>query len=202
MMRPHLHLNESQRFELNLIAALSCLIKMTGSVEPYKINAALNMLKKRDEDSSGREAIEQTLFAALEENFDLKVLCGRFCGILTYDERLVVLKAFFYFVSQIGMKRLQQKTVMEEMGTALGVRLWDREDIASDFLKEVPLYYYRRLGLEPGATQGDVKRAYRHLALKYHPDRLQNRTGVSVTIATMRLQRINEAYAVLLKELA
>ena len=29
---------------------------------------------------------------------------------------------------------------------------------------------HRTLGLEPGATQAEIKRAYRHLAKQYHPD--------------------------------
>ena len=31
-------------------------------------------------------------------------------------------------------------------------------------------YYYQRLGVDPGASASDVKRAYRALARRYHPD--------------------------------
>ena len=31
--------------------------------------------------------------------------------------------------------------------------------------------YYEVLGVERGATEADLKKAYRRLAMKYHPDR-------------------------------
>nr|HEX4317635.1 DnaJ C-terminal domain-containing protein [Kofleriaceae bacterium] len=50
--------------------------------------------------------------------------------------------------------------------------------------------YYVVLGVERGATEGDLKRAFRELARKHHPD-------VDPTDKGERFREINEAYAVL-----
>lgn len=54
--------------------------------------------------------------------------------------------------------------------------------------------YYEVLGLSKTATADDIKRAYRKLALEWHPDRHQ---GSDKEHAETRFKEINEAYQVL-----
>jgi len=56
----------------------------------------------------------------------------------------------------------------------------------------VPTDYYEVLGVEPGASNTEIKRAYRRLARKYHPD--VNNGDPS---AEQKFKQISEAYAVL-----
>jgi curved DNA-binding protein len=52
--------------------------------------------------------------------------------------------------------------------------------------------YYHLLGLGRDASQEEIKKAYRKLALKYHPDRNKDDSGAEATF-----KEIGEAYAVL-----
>ena len=58
---------------------------------------------------------------------------------------------------------------------------------------------YAILGLENGASQEEITKAYRRLAQIHHPDRFSSLGKESVAAATSTFQRINEAYTYLLK---
>ncbi len=53
---------------------------------------------------------------------------------------------------------------------------------------------FRTLGLEPGAKTSEVKRAYRSLAKKWHPDRHQLEPREARTRAEKKFREIDEAY--------
>src|ERR1700691_1475132 len=56
----------------------------------------------------------------------------------------------------------------------------------------MPVDYYDVLGVQRGASETDIKRAYRSLARKYHPDVASDKDA-----AESHFKEINEAYSVL-----
>jgi curved DNA-binding protein len=52
--------------------------------------------------------------------------------------------------------------------------------------------YYQILGVKKDASEGEIKKAYRKLAMKYHPDHTKGDKG-----AEEKFKKISEAYAVL-----
>jgi len=53
--------------------------------------------------------------------------------------------------------------------------------------------YYTLLGLHPSASPIEIRRAYRELSKRYHPDT----TSLPTVVATAKFQQLNEAYATL-----
>ncbi|MBQ0029641.1 MAG: DnaJ domain-containing protein [Bacteroidales bacterium] len=59
---------------------------------------------------------------------------------------------------------------------------------------------YTQLGITKAATDEDVKKAYRSMAKKFHPDRVANLGEAVVKEANIRFRKINEAYETIKKE--
>lgn len=57
--------------------------------------------------------------------------------------------------------------------------------------------YYDLLGLEKTASENDIKKAYRKLAMKYHPDKFSNASEKEKKEAEEKFKEVNEAYQVL-----
>ena len=57
--------------------------------------------------------------------------------------------------------------------------------------------YYKILGVKKDATQDDIKKTYRKLSLKYHPDRQNGKSDAEKKAAEEKFKEITEAYEVL-----
>jgi len=58
---------------------------------------------------------------------------------------------------------------------------------------------YSLLGLEPGASKPDIKRAFRRVSREWHPDQLEGMAGELKSFATKRMQQITRAYQLVLE---
>ena len=56
---------------------------------------------------------------------------------------------------------------------------------------------YRVLGIDSSATDDEVKRAYRRMAMKYHPDRVAGMSEELQRNAAEQMKEINQAYEVI-----
>ena len=78
----------------------------------------------------------------------------------------------------------------------------DARSVRAHFIKEESTEkYFMILGLTPTASLEDVKKAYRELCKKYHPDRLQQLGSEFKTVSEEKIKEINNAYAILKKKL-
>ena len=57
--------------------------------------------------------------------------------------------------------------------------------------------YYEVLGLQKGASADEIKKAYRKLAMKWHPDKWQQSSEAEKKTAEANFKEVGEAYAVL-----
>lgn len=73
-----------------------------------------------------------------------------------------------------------------------------RKTSASAFEHSIMDHYYKTLGIEPGASLEEIKKAYRQMVKIWHPDRFSPSSALR-PVASENLIRVNEAYRCILK---
>ena len=60
--------------------------------------------------------------------------------------------------------------------------------------------YYQVLGVTRDADESTIKKAYRKLAMKYHPDKVSHLGEEFKKVAEEKFKKVNEAYERIKKE--
>lgn len=90
-------------------------------------------------------------------------------------------------VSQVEMQTIQRIAYL------LGVQTPDFESVKNMFYRDVNSDY-KVLEIEPSATDEEVKKAYRKMAVKYHPDKVASMGEEFQKGAKEKFQKIQDAY--------
>ena len=85
------------------------------------------------------------------------------------------------------------------MAGAMGVASSDFLSIKNMFIPETDSSY-KILEIEPASTNEDVKKAYRRMAMKYHPDKVSHLGEEFRKTADEKFKKVNEAYEKIKKE--
>ena len=80
-----------------------------------------------------------------------------------------------------------------EIATYLGISNKDFESIKAMFAKDEAAHY-KILEIEKTASDKDVKKAYRKMSNKYHPDKVMHLGQEMQNLAEEKFKAVNDAY--------
>ena len=83
--------------------------------------------------------------------------------------------------------------ILRRIATLLQIPSSDFESIKSMFYRDVNADYHV-LGIEPSATDEEVKKAYRQMAVRYHPDKVAQLGEEFQKGAKEKFQMVQDAY--------
>ena len=119
--------------------------------------------------------------------------CGaQIAANLSYEERLQLLSFLANIARSDGHVSPEEVDALREVAASMGLSAREAEsmlNLGGDSLEEA----YKVLEITPEATDQEVRAAYRHLALKHHPDRVATLGEDVKKAAEEKFQEINNA---------
>ena len=186
-------------FELNLLSLCSIVIKADGRINQQE----LDYVRQYFVSAYGKERANATFRTFNEVIKKREISAHRICTYLTrhtqYPARLQIIHFLFGIANADGHVSNAEALEIEKMAGFLRVGFRDFESIKAMFFKTGD-QYYKILEIDKTATDAEVKKAYRNMAKKYHPDKVQHMDEVHIKGAEAKFKEVQKAYEQIQKE--
>jgi DnaJ like chaperone protein len=179
-------------FEVSLLILTAAVIKADGKV----LKSELDYVKKFLLSQYSEEEAKQKLLLLREimkQNIPLVDVCGQINQYMEYPAKLQLLHYLFGISVSDNSIHNSEIAVIQNISELLGIGGSDFGSIKAMFVKEIDAAY-KVLEITPDATDEEVKKAYRKMAVKYHPDKVSHLGAEIQRSANEKFQQLNAAY--------
>lgn len=179
-------------FNLSLLVLTAAVMKADGTVK----RSELDYVKRFFLQNFGTEAAERyvlMLREILKQEINLAEVCQQIGHFMDYPARLQLMHYLFgvaHADTQIADSELH---LLNTIGAYLGLSPADFNSIKAMFVKEINSAY-KILEVEPEASNDEIKKAYREMAFKYHPDKVSHLGEDVHKAAEEKFQKVTAAY--------
>lgn len=186
-------------FELHLLSLTSLVIKADGKVTQNE----LDYVRQYFVSSYGRERANAIFKVFNEVVKKREVSAARICQFLNartrYETRLQILHFLFGIAQADGYVGDPEIRVIQQIAGYLRLSQRDFISIKAMFVKDKD-NAYKILEIDKSVPDHEVKKAYRTMAKKYHPDKLMDMDEAYRRGAEEKFQKVQEAYETIQKE--
>lgn len=135
----------------------------------------------------------------LKRDIPVRDVCLQIKQHLDHPSRLQLLHYLFGISISDGEAHPLEVQLINEIAQYLGISEADFGSIKAMFVKDTKSSYHI-LEIEPTVTDDEVKKAYRRMAVKYHPDKVSHLGEEFQKAAKEKFQNVNEAFQQIKKE--
>ncbi len=185
-------------FIVSLLVLVSAVMKADGKV----VKSELDYVKRYFLQSFGEAAAAEAILLLrdiLKQHVPLKDVSYQIRDNMDYSSRLQLLHLLYGVAMADGIVSPEEVNIIREIAGYLGISQPDLESISAMFIPNNDANY-KILEVEPTATDDEIKKAYRRMAIKYHPDKVTHLGDDIRKTAEEKFQRVNQAYEKIKKE--
>jgi DnaJ like chaperone protein len=185
-------------FGMSLLVLVAAMMKADGKVVKSELEYVKQFFVRQFGQSTAREAL-MMLKDILKQDIPVRDVCMQISKNMDYSSRLQLLHLLFNISLADSAVNSLEIDAIEKMSGYLGIASSDFISIRNMFVPETDSSY-KILEIEPTATDEEVKKAYRRMAMKYHPDKVSHLGEEFKKTADEKFKKVNEAYEKIKKE--
>lgn len=196
-------------FSMCLLVLLAAIMKADGVVKRAELDYVKDYLKKL----FGQEAAQELVLKLrdiLQQDFSLYNVCIQIRQNMDYASRLELLHVLYCVAASDNDLSASEISLISEIAKYMGISEADNLSLRATFygysysnrnnsssytsIRDDLSVAYEILEIDSSATDEDVKRAYKKMAIKYHPDKVSYLGEEAQKTAEQKFKKVNEAY--------
>jgi DnaJ like chaperone protein len=185
-------------YVMSLLVLIAAVMKADGKVMRSELDFVKEFLRQNFGEESSQEALK-ILKDLLNQTIPVTDVCQQIRMNMHHSARLQMVHFLFGLAKADQLVSSDELKLIEHISREMGISNEDIASIRAMFIQDSG-YAYKILEIEPEATDEEVKKAYRRMAMKYHPDKLATMGEEIQQAAQEKFRKVNEAYQAIKKE--
>ena len=179
-------------FAMSLVVLSAAVMNADGKV----LKSELNFVKKFLKMNFGEVQADQLIILlkeALKQEVDVRGVADQIRMNMDHPKRMLLLQYLYGIANADGHVDKRELELIRLIARHLGISLKDAASIEEPFHSGT-LNPYKVLEITETATDAEVKKAYRKLAIKFHPDKIGDLGEGPRKLAKERFLQVQGAY--------
>ena len=187
-------------FKASLLVMIACVMKADGNVQKTELSVVKRFLVANFGEEGALDAL-QMLKKLINQPINEVEVASQINLYMNYSAKLQLIRLLFDIAYADGEVNTSEINVIQRISNTFNISSADFQSLKAPYVKNIDQNWaYKALELEPSATIEDIKKGYRRMAMKYHPDKVANLGDDIKKSATDKFRSVNEAYEQLKKQ--
>ena len=183
---------------MSLLVLVAAVMKADGKVLKSELDYTKDFFVRSFGLAAASEAIK-ILRDLLNQNIPVTDVCHQIRQNMDHPSRLQLVHFLFGIADADGHIHETEHQLIRHIAQQMGISEKDYQSIEAMFVANTDAAY-KILETEPTATDDELKKAYRRMALKYHPDKVHYLGEDIQKGANEKFQKVNEAWEIIKKQ--